>query len=201
MSMHIIGITGPSGSGKSMFSQLLRRYHISCVDADALYHSMLIPPSPCLTRIAQVFGNDVLCADGSLDRNRLSTIVFHDDAQLQKLNQTVLPMVIDEIRRLIADAQTRGEAYFAVDAPTLIESGFYRECHTKIVIVADDQTRIKRIMKRDDISEEKASERILAQKPLSFYTAIADYVIQNNASSEEFLQEAEKVLKNILQSE
>jgi len=201
MSIHIIGITGPSGSGKSMFSQLLQRYHIPCIDADALYHSMLIPPSPCLNRISQVFGDTILRPDGSLDRNALSTIVFHDPDQLHKLNQTVLPMVIDKIREMIANADACCERYFAVDAPTLIESGFYRECQTNIVIVADDQIRIQRIMERDGLSKQKATERILAQKPLSFYTSVADYVIQNNASREKFLQDAEKVLKEILQME
>ena len=201
MPIHVIGITGPSGSGKSMFSQLLQRYHIPCVDADSLYHSMLIPPSPCLDRIAQVFGNEVLCADGSLNRNVLSSIVFQKPCELQKLNQTVLPMVIDQINNIIADAEARGELYIAVDAPTLIESGFYRQCQTKIVIIADDQIRIQRIMQRDGISEQKAAERISAQQPLSFYTSVADHVIENNASSEEFFRNAENILKIILQPE
>ena len=92
-----IGITGPSGSGKSLLCQSLKESGIFTIDADELYHSMLIPPSRCLDAISEAFGKDVLATDGTLDRIMLSKKVFSDAGKLELLNSTVLPIVLDEI--------------------------------------------------------------------------------------------------------
>ena len=96
-----IGITGPSGSGKSLLCEYLKKENIACIDADALYHSMLIPPSRLLDAIRDTFGEDIISSDGTLDRAILATKVFYDAGCLQKLNDTVLPIVISEISNIM----------------------------------------------------------------------------------------------------
>jgi dephospho-CoA kinase len=123
-----IGITGPSGSGKSLLCERLKKENIVCIDADALYHSMLIPPSRCLNAIADVFGEDIISSDGTLDRGILAAKVFSDASSLQKLNDTVLPIVISEIRNIISRLEAEGHTLVVIDAPTLIESNFHKEC-------------------------------------------------------------------------
>ena len=201
MSIHIIGITGQSGAGKTLLTEMLRTKGIPCVNADALYHEMLLPPSRCLERIAEVFGTHLLCEDGTLNRAALASIVFQNPEQLALLNKTVLPLVIDRIRSLIKNAEICGAHYIAVDAPTLIESNFYLECDTVIAVVASDEVRIKRIMVRDKLTEEKARERVSAQPPGHFYTDHAHRIIENDADEGSFIHTAEQVIQQILQEE
>lgn len=159
----IVGITGPSGSGKSLLSREIEKLGIPTIDADAVYHDMLIPPSRCLDAIALAFGKDILSADGSLDRTVLATRVFADPEQLDLLNRTVLPIVIEEINEMISALDANGAHTVALDAPTLIESGFYKSCDMVIAVIAPISDRTERIMKRDGISLERAKARVTSQ--------------------------------------
>ena len=189
----IVGITGPSGSGKSLLSKHLSDNQIPCIDADAVYHGMLTPPSRVLDAIVEVFGADLLTADGSLDRTVLSARVFSDPTQLELLNATVLPIVVDEINSIIASLVNDGASTVVVDAPTLIESGFHRSCDMIIAVLAPIESRIERIKARDMISEERAKARVLSQKSDDFYTSVADITILNDGDKAEF----EKNVKEI----
>lgn len=192
--MHIYGITGPSGAGKSLLCEYLATEGILTIDADALYHEMLLPPSPLVDAIRAAFGDTVLDEDGGIDRRALSTIVFQAPEKLELLNRTVLGLVLDEIRHRLARLREEGTAAVAIDAPTLIESGFHRECDTVIVVLSSRKERVTRIMARDDISRERAEARIDAQQPDSFYTGAAHIVLYNDGEREAFLTEARRAL-------
>lgn len=196
--MKIIGITGPSGSGKSLLGKYLTSLGIPSIDADEVYHSMLIPPSPCLDALRSVFGDHIFNSDGTLDRSALAKIVFGDPKKLELLNATVLDKVLDKIRSMIGELEASGFDNVLVDGPTLIESGFYRECTTVISVLSDKDTRVARIMERDGISSEKAIERINAQKSDSFYIEHSHFVIYNNGSSEKFIEESKSLLKGLI---
>ncbi len=199
MSIKIIGITGPSGSGKSVLGEQLRLRGVPCIDADALYHELLVPPSECLNAIADAFGKNVIAEDGTLDRVALGKIVFSDPDKLKLLNGTVLSIVIKEIRRLINEYEQQGHTVIAVDAPTLIESGFDKECECVISVIADKDTRIQRISKRDGITREAAEARVSAQKPNEFYIKHSDTVIFNDSTEECFEQKIKAKIDEILQ--
>lgn len=192
-----IGITGPSGSGKSLLSECLNDALIPTINADKLYHSMLIPPSRCLDAIAHVFGNDILKADGTIDRTVLASRVFCDDKQLKLLNDTVLPIVIDEIRALISKLEASGERIVAIDAPTLIESGFHKECDLVVSVLSSKEVRIDRISARDNISREKATERVYAQHSDDFYISASDKVLINDKDIDSFKAQAIELTKLI----
>ncbi len=193
----IIGITGPSGSGKSAITEHFASRGIMTVDADAVYHSLLLPPSDCLNAIKESFGDGVISPDGALNRAALGAIVFNDSEKLKLLNTTVLGFVIDRIKLMISDFESRGVDTVIIDAPTLIESGFYRECDTVISVIAPVEDRIKRICLRDGITESKARERVLAQKPDSFYTQSSSHTVYNSGSLEN-LNECIEELENYL---
>lgn len=178
--MKIIGITGPTGAGKSLVSEYLARRGLPVIDADEVYHRLLIPPSPCLDALRAAFGDGVFHEDGSLDRPALSEIVFHDKEKLGLLNHTVLDMVLEEIRSRIRVLETMGETVVAVDAPTLIESGFHRECDTVLSVLAPEALRRYRIMERDHLSPERAWERIHGQQPDDFYREHSQHVLIND---------------------
>ena len=116
----------------------------------------------------------------------LSAIVFHDKKKLTLLNETVLGFVLTEIRRRIASLEKSGFSAVAVDAPTLIESGFHKECDTVISVLSSKELRIERIIERDGLSREKAIERTNAQKPDEFYEEHSDIVLMNDGDLDAF---------------
>ena len=199
--MRIIGVTGPSGAGKSLLSEAFAKRNIPVIDADALYHSLLVPPSECLDAIKAEFGESVISPDGTLDRTALGAIVFSSEEKLALLNETVLSRVLVRIRELIATYGEQGAIAVAVDAPTLIESGFDLECDFVISVLAPKSDRIERIMARDSISREKAELRINAQKDDGFYISASSEVLINDGSQEQLLSAADGVIKKILATE
>ena len=191
--MRIIGITGPSGAGKSYLSEFLRKKNIPVVDADETYHSLLVPPSSCLDAIKDVFGDGVINSDGSLDRKALSAVVFGSEEKLALLNKTVLGFVIEKIKEILGEYERAGHSIGCVDAPTLIESGFYAECDRVISVISDKETRVSRIMARDGISIEAARARVDAQCDDGFYTRLSHTVIENNGDASEFEKKCEEL--------
>lgn len=196
--MKIIGITGPTGAGKSSLSEYMRTRGIPVIDADRLYHSMLTPPSPCLDALRGAFGNEIFTVDGELDRKKLADIVFNDESKLELLNRTVLSIVLDEARRIFAEYEAEGKWIAAIDAPTLIESGFCSECHTVISVICDPDIRIERIILRDGLDRSAAEDRVRAQKPNGFYTESSDIVINNDCGEEKFLNECKALVDSLL---
>lgn len=194
--MKIIGVTGPTGAGKSLLCQELSK-RIPMIDADEVYHSLLIPPSDCLDAIRNAFGDGVFAYDGTLDRGALSAIVFSDEEKLALLNRTVLDFVLKKIREMIRELSERGHSCVLVDAPTLIESGFHRECDAVISVLASPELRTSRIIARDALSEEKAFARISAQKDDDFYSSHSDLVLINNGSIEALTSRAVEFLATL----
>lgn len=180
MNIRILGITGPSGAGKSLLSQGLSAKGIPVIDADEVYHSLLIPPSPCLDALHDAFGDRIFGKDGALDRSALSAIVFHDKEKLSLLNKTVLHFVLERIDERIKDLDAEGHTVVAVDAPTLIESGYHKQCHTVVSVLAKEGIREERIRARDHLTEEQAKARIHAQPPEEFYRSHSHVIIENN---------------------
>lgn len=196
--MRIIGVTGPTGSGKTLLTEYFASLNITTINADELYHSMLVPPSLCLDAIREKFGDEVFSSDGTLSRERLGNIVFNDKEKLDLLNTTVLSIVLDEIRRQIAVLEKSGTEFLIIDAPTLIESGFHRECDTVISVIAPRDERIKRISLRDGISVERATERVRAQKDDLFYAESSDEVIYNDSTEADFILKIKETAKKYL---
>ena len=192
MSIKIIGITGPTGAGKSLLGEYLAEQGIPVIDADQVYHALLIPPSACLDALRRVFGAEIFHPGGELNRPALAEIVFHDEEKLALLNRTVLDMVLDKIRRQIRRIAKAGGTVVAVDAPTLIESGFDRECTTVVSVLSPSELRIERIMLRDSLNAERARTRVLAQRDDYFYREHSDFILTNTGNREEFFKKAEE---------
>ena len=183
--MLIIGLTGPSGSGKTTLCDIAQELNIKSIDADRVYHALLIPPSPCLDEIVESFGDAVLSNDGSLDRAALGRLVFGDASgeKLSLLNRTTHKYVKARFRELLSKYDKDGEKVVIVDAPTLFESGFDSECSITVALLANGDLRRERIIARDSLSGERADARLSAQKPDDFFIERADYTLYNNGDS------------------
>jgi len=180
--MTVIGITGPSGAGKGAVSIILReKYSFHIIDADSIYHSLVSAPSPCLEEITLHFGSCVINENGALDRKALSPLVFGigNEDKLLLLNKITHKYVIEKILSDIEHCKARS-ANCVVDAPLLFEADLQKYCDFTISVIADEKSRIERIVTRDNISKEKAMERISSQKSDDYYTSRANYVINNN---------------------
>lgn len=194
--MIIIGLTGPSGSGKGWVSAILKKYNIPSIDTDAVYHDLLIPPSTCLDELCSVFGNGIL-QDGQLNRAALASIVFADKSKLEVLNKITHKYILDKTDMLLSEHEKSGCRAAIVDAPALYEAKYDEKCDFVIAVIAPKQLRLKRIMKRDNISEEAAQRRISAQHDDVFYTSKAKYTVVNDNNEEKLISG----LCNILYSE
>lgn len=196
MRIKILGITGPTGAGKSLLSAYLSQRGLPVIDADEVYHSLLAPPSRCLDALVDAFGSSILSADGTLHRPALSEIVFHDKKKLALLNSTVLGFVLEEIRTQIRALESDGHRWVAVDAPTLIESGFYTECDTVLSVLAPKEIRLARILARDGIDEERARARVYAQPDDEFYRSHSDVVLENQGDTASLQAQLEPYLND-----
>ena len=181
----VLGLTGPSGSGKSTVCTLLRdsKYKgnsLRFIDADMVSRQVVGPGSPCLEKLACVFGREILLLDGGLDRRKLGNMVFGNPKQVELLNQTIFPYILEEIQRQIhMYASEEGVKGIILDAPTLFESGADKMCSITASVLAPRETRIKRICKRDGISKEAAIRRIDSQQPDRYYQTRANFLLVN----------------------
>ena len=182
MKKHII-IAGVPRAGKSTVSDLLAAHGLPVINADRVYHQLLIPPSPCLDELVRHFGRTILADDGTLNRRALGEIVFSSPAALDNLNTIAHRYVMEEIR-LQLDALRRQKLRAAVlDAPQLFEAGANRDCGVIISVLADANLRLERIVARDGIDADLAYRRIAAQKKDEFFRSHSDYIIENNGEA------------------
>ena len=193
--MLLIGLTGPSGAGKSTVSRILSSFGLPVLDADDIYHTLLTPPSECLSDLTECFGREVLFPDGTLNRAALASIVFNDPAELEKLNHITHSHVLRDFRRQLKKLRDDGVPAAVFDAPQLFESGANRECNIVISVLAEEETRLHRIMERDGISRDAALERIRAPKSDRFFRTHSDYVIENDLGVESLTPQVESILR------
>lgn len=177
--MTVIGLTGPTGSGKTTALAALERRGFQVVDCDALYYRVLERDQSLRRGIREAFG-DVFLPDGQLDRRALGDIVFGDPAALERLNALVYPAMSAAVGQIMENCTKKG---LVIDAINLIESGLGDLCDWTVALTAAPDVRMRRIMARDGISEERARARIAAQKPDKFYRRRCTFLLENRAGS------------------
>ena len=191
----LIGLCGGSGSGKGAVCAIFGALGIPSVDTDKVYHDITSYRSECLIELAEAFGEQIIRADGTLDRARLADIVFTDGAGEKKilLEKITHKHILAKTRQIARSYNEEGYESVIVDAPLLFESGFDKECDTLICVCADSEVRIERIIARDGISRERAQARISKQLPDSYLISKCDYCITNNGD----LRQLELKVKNV----
>lgn len=179
--MKIIGLTGGTGSGKSVVSRYMEEKGAVIVDADLISRQIVEQGKPAYLEICNYFGTDILDTDGNILRRKLGEIVFHDKEKLGFLNQCTHGYIRKEMMQQIEEARKEGKAsYVILDAPLLFEANLETLCDAVWVVYADAEVRAKRVMERDGITYELAMARISNQKSWEEYKAKADVVIDNS---------------------
>ena len=175
--MLIVGLTGGVGCGKTTVANSFKRYRIPTIDADEITRDLVVPGSPILQRIVTQFGQDILRADGHLDRRKLRQIVFNNPSKRQQLERLLHPEVRKQILRWI---NTQSAPYCLVVIPLLVESGMDTIVNRVLVVDCDAQTQIDRVVARDACSKEQVRAIMATQTSSEARLAKATDVIQNN---------------------
>lgn len=189
----IVGLTGGTGAGKTSALAALEDLGGTVLDCDAVYHQMLRTDPALREAITAAFG-PVFCPDGSLDRQKLGTLVFSDHAALDRLNAIVYEYLPPELLR-----RAQGHTLVGLDAISLMESGLGRLCACTVAVLAPAEDRVRRIMARDSISEDYARLRISAQQPDAFYRERCSHILENNcATPAQFREQARIFFRSML---
>lgn len=189
--MIIIGLTGPTGAGKSSLKTVAENLGYKVIDCDITARKAVEKGTKGLMALVNTFGEDILFSDGSLNRKALAQKAFSTPQNTELLNKILLPFITELVLK-----ECEGDKVL-LDAPTLFESGLNEKCTATVGVLADRETRIERIKNRDNLSEDEALTRINAGKTDEFYKQNADFVIYNNGETEEFQKEFEVILSKI----
>jgi len=196
-----VGLTGSIAVGKSFVLGALKELGCHVLDADEVAREVVKPGTAGLRAVVEAFGDEILRADGTLDRSKLGSIVFTDENKRRQINSILHPFIItaqdEELRRLERE-DPQGIA--VVDAALMIESGAYKRFDKLIVVHCDPEIQLQRLMKRDKLSREDAERRINSQMPQEEKKRYADFLIDTSGPFESTRQQVELAfheLKNI----
>lgn len=173
-----VGLTGSIAVGKSFVVSVFAELGCHVLDADKTAREVVLPGAPGLKAVAETFGTDVLREDGTLDRQRMASIVFADEEKRQRLNHILHPFIIarqDEILREWENEDPDGIGI--VDAALMIESGGYKRFDKLIVVHCRPEVQLERLMLRNSLTLEEAERRIASQMPQEEKQKYADYLI------------------------
>lgn len=179
-----IGLTGSVATGKSTVSNLIQQAGIPLVDADIAARKVVEPGTEGLKEIVAYFGEEILLADGTLDRAKLGEIIFKDKEKREKLNEITHPRVKDYMLEARERFFRAGEELVFFDIPLLFESHLESLVDQIVVVWTTPETELKRLMERNNLTKEEALRRIESQMGIDEKARKADFVIDNNESLE-----------------
>jgi len=197
VAIHVFGLTGGIGSGKSTVAARFRERGLPVIDADELARDAVAAGSPGLADVVAAFGPEVLDAAGGLERQKVAAVVFADERARQRLNSIIHPRVRELSVKRVSELDAQGEPLACYEVPLLVESGLGELLRPLVVVSVPEALQVTRTVARDASSEEHARARVRAQLPLEQKVALADYVIDNAGSREATRAQADRVLDAI----
>ena len=195
---NIIGLTGQTGAGKSTVRDIFEKKGAAVIDADSVAHDITDNNLDCIYDIVNRFSCLVLNEKGKINRKALGRRVFSDPKELAALNKIIFPYILSAIEHEVLGHIAKGTENIVIDGATIIESGCGKMCDVLVSVVAEEETRKTRIIKRDGITKADAERRVSAQKPEEFYTENSDFIIRNDSTPADLERNVNSVLKNML---
>jgi len=183
--MKVIGLTGGIGSGKSTVSQFLAKLGAVTIDADKVGHDAFKPSSDAWRQVVAAFGNQVVTADGEINREKLGKIVFNDPEARVRLNQIMHPTMYDMVKVQLEEYRRQGVSVAVLDAPLLIEADWIPLVDEVWVTTAPETTVLKRLRERSGMPEHESQARIRSQLPSEERLKYANVIVDTDCSLDE----------------
>jgi len=181
----ILGLTGNIASGKTTVAKWFGEAGARVLSADQLAREVVRPGSLLLKQIAARFGPQVLQANGELDREILSGLIFADPQSRRELDSLMHPAIAELSLQRLAELNADQATLVVYESPLLYEAGAESRVDKVLVVAVDPEQQLQRLMSRDSIDESTARRRIAAQLPQAEKISRADYVIDNSGTEEE----------------
>jgi dephospho-CoA kinase len=199
--MFVIGLTGGILSGKSTIAQMLAEKGAAVIDADKLAHEAYKPKTKINRVLVDEFGPGIRKADGSIDRKKLSGIVFDDEKALTRLNAILHPRMREMAQAKIEQLRKKGTAIVVLEGALLIEAKWTDLADEIWVALAPPEVAVKRLKERGGLCEDEARARIKAQRPAAERAKYADVIINTDCSLSEVRAQIDKLWKNVTTKE
>ena len=179
----VLGVTGGIASGKSTVAHMLSELGAPIIDFDRIARTVVEPGKPAFKEIVAHFGRQVMGPDGTLDRKRLSDMVFSDPEKRKTLEGMTHPRILDTFMRKVHEmARTHAQGIVQAVIPLLFEVNLIPLVHKILVIYVSPEVQVERLMRRDHISREKAQHILDAQMPIDEKVKQADFIVHNEGA-------------------
>ena len=193
--MFLVGLTGGIAAGKSTVAKRWVEHGAIEIDADVLAREVVEPSSPGFNQIVQTFGEDLIAEDGSLNRTKLSALVFSTPDALDRLNRIIHPLVKSRSRELIANAPQ--DSIVIYNVPLLVEASVDHPFDYIVTVEAPEDKQIERMVTNRGMTREAAVSRIRAQATPIERANVADRILSSNQSLDLLLKDADALFREI----
>lgn len=196
--MKLIGLTGGIATGKSSVTAMLREWGAKIINADDLARVIVQPGKEAWKEIVAAFGNEILRADRTIDREKLRKIIFQDPHARERLDAITHPRIRALAQARAQELAAKGAEVIIYEAPLLFENGADAWARPVVVVACDESTQRRRLKARDHLSDAEIDQHVKAQMPLGEKRARADYVIENNGDLDDLKRQVREVWTTLL---
>ncbi|AAK79073.1 dephospho-CoA kinase [Clostridium acetobutylicum] len=192
-----IGLTGGIGSGKSTISRIFKERQILVVDADEVSKEVLKEHPEILTAVRNKFGDNFFDENGEFTRREFGNFIFNSEPHRKEYENIIMPYIKKDIVRTMKLYESLNENVCVLDAPTLIENDIYKDMDINILVWVDKATQIKRVQKRDGMSEDEVIMRINSQMSLEEKKKYVDFIIDNSGEFENTIKQIDRIMQSV----
>ena len=191
----VLGITGGIATGKSSIVQHIKQLGFPVVDADIIARHLLDQNMPAYNEVVKVFGSEILQENGEINRQLLGALVFNHPDKLQQLDELMAPFLKEKIMSAIKK-ESHNQKLVIVDVPLMYEKGYDEWMDQVAVVYCTPEQQLNRLMKRNQLTEKEAKQRINSQLPIEMKKLLAEIVFDNSANLKQTLEQVNTWLKN-----
>lgn len=191
----VLGITGGIATGKSSVVQHFKGLGFPVVDADIIARHLLDQNMPAYNEIVKVFGSEILQENGEINRQALGALVFNHPDKLKQLDELMAPFLQESILAAIKQA-SQNQKLVIVDVPLMYEKGYDEWMDQVAVVYCTPEQQLNRLMKRNQLTEKEAKQRINSQLPIEMKKLLAEIVFDNSANLKQTLEQVNTWLSN-----
>ncbi|HEY7535092.1 MAG TPA: dephospho-CoA kinase [Thermodesulfobacteriota bacterium] len=196
--MKVIGLTGNIACGKTIVAKMFEELGARIIDADYIARRVVEPGEPAWKEIVEKFGPEILNPDDTINRKELGDIVFKDKEKREELNNITHPRIIERIKLILEEYRKEKVEVVIIEAALIVEKGGMKPVISGLILItADEEAEITRLIKRDGVSRKQAITRIKSQMPLSEKIKYANYIIDNSGNLKDTRNQVREVWKKI----